>query len=124
MGVSILIITMLISILEMCIGMVVSSLISLYINTYYTGKLIHVTLWVQLKDLCPSLAYSLSMGALVYIFVNLLPNVWLQLIWGVLLGVGYYYAFSKITKSDDLEYLKEVIDTNILSRMCNHAKGS
>ena len=43
-----------------------SSLICLIINTHYTGKLLQVGFLTQMRDLLPSLAYSLSMGA-VYI---------------------------------------------------------
>jgi len=119
LGVSILIVTMQISILGMCVGIVVSSLLSLYINTYYTSKLIHVSLWKQLKDLSPSLAYSLSMGLIVYFIIGFIPNVWVQLTVGVILGAGYYYGMAKLTKSQDLAYLKEIITTNILNKIRN-----
>ena len=116
LGVSILIFTMQISILGMCLGIVVSSLISLYINTYYTSKLIHVTFSEQMKDLTPSLVYSVSMGGVVYFVIGLFSNAWMQLTVGIILGACYYYLIPKITKSQDLTYLKEIIDKNILSK--------
>ncbi|NOI37739.1 lipopolysaccharide biosynthesis protein [Vibrio sp. 070316B] len=48
-----LIITVPISIKAMCIGMVVTSFLSLLINTYYTGKLSTLTAYKQLMSLLP-----------------------------------------------------------------------
>ena len=80
----------------MCVGGVVSSYLALYINTYYTGKLIHVGYFMQLKDLLPSFLYSLSMGAFIYIVTSFIPNMTLQLIVGIILGITYYLLISPI----------------------------
>ena len=62
----VILITMRYSVMAMCIGSVITSILCLYINTYYTGKLINVGFLTQMKDILPSLFFSLSMGALVY----------------------------------------------------------
>lgn len=116
LGVSILLITVPLGILALCIGSVFSSLISLSINTHYTGKIIHMGFWKQMMDLVPVLAYSLSMGALVWVVTLFIPSYAMKLIVGIPLGAIYYFGIAYITKSSELDYLKIIIENNILSR--------
>ena len=112
----ILFITIRYSVLIMCVGGVVSSYLALYINTYYTGKLIHVGYFMQLKDLLPSFLYSLSMGAFIYIVTSFIPNMTLQLIVGIILGITYYLLISAIFKSPELAYIKVLLRDNVLKK--------
>ena len=50
-------------IMGICIGAVCTSIICLAINTYYTGKLIHVGFIRQMMDMAPTLLNALAMGA-------------------------------------------------------------
>ena len=54
----------------MCWGMVVQSIISLVINTYYTGKLINLGFLKQMNDLLPILILSLATGAAAWALVT------------------------------------------------------
>lgn len=111
-GVAILCITLPLGLIAMCVGSIFSSLICLIINTHYTGKLIQVGFLTQMRDIMPTLAYSLSMGAIVYLVVNMLPVLWLQLIVGIITGVVYFMAITKLTRSRDLKeavgFIKEI----------------
>lgn len=108
--------TMNISIMAMCIGSVITSYISLYINTYYTGKLIRVGFFVQMRDLLPSYLYAASMGALVYASTLFIHNMLLQLIIGIPLGIIYYLSVSILFKSDELAYVKLLLKENVLKK--------
>ncbi|MDE5675839.1 MAG: lipopolysaccharide biosynthesis protein, partial [Muribaculaceae bacterium] len=96
-GVVIIVITVPFGLITMCYGSVVNSIISLIINTYYTGKLINVGFMKQMKDLLPTISYSLSMGVVVWIVVQILPNNILKLSAGILVGIIYFLAITKIT---------------------------
>lgn len=89
----------------MCIGSVGSSLLCLIINTYYTGKLIHVGFWAQMRDLLPTILYAVSMALLVYAASTLVEVVWLKIIVGVITGIMYYPFVAYITHSSELRYL-------------------
>ncbi|MBQ9312262.1 MAG: lipopolysaccharide biosynthesis protein [Bacteroidales bacterium] len=115
-GVIILVITVPMGLIAMCVGGIFSSIICLAINTYYTGKLINVGFFKQMKDLLPTLIYSLSMGVVIYWSVYFISSLWLKLIIGLIVGVVFYFGLSKLTKSQDLVYLKELLQENILSR--------
>ena len=108
-GVLILCITVPMGIVTMCYGSVISSLISLIWNTYYTKKLIGYGYWAQMRDLLPILIHSLIMWALVLLIVNLMPTLWLKLIIGVLAGMIYYIAGAYIMKFPEMDELLTIL---------------
>lgn len=111
-GVSILCIALPFGLVALCVSGIFSSIICLVINTHYTGKLIQVGFLTQMRDLLPTILYSLSMCLIVYVVVSLLPNLWLQLIVGILVGIVYFMAITRITHSKDLNeaigFIKEI----------------
>lgn len=111
-----LIVTVPIGIYYMCIGSVVVSVLSLIINTYYTGKLIGVGFWTQMKDILPTLLYSLIMSLVVWIVVCSLSSMILQLVTGLLVGIVVYSLISIITGSQDFAYLVSLLKTNVLKK--------
>lgn len=108
-GVAILCVTVPIGLVAMCWGILVNSIVSLIINTHYTGKLIQVGFLIQIRDLFPTLIYSFSMGVFVWVIVQLLPNYSLRLLVGILAGIGYFIAVTKLTRSADLRELLSFI---------------
>lgn len=104
-GICIICITVPFGLIAMCVGSVVNSVVCLIVNTYYTDKLIQVGFLMQIRDLIPSLVYSLSMGALVWLIVYVIPYTWLQLVGGICCGVIYFFLITKITRSQDLKEL-------------------
>ena len=111
-GVAILCITVPFGLVAMCVGSICSSLICLIINTHYTGILINVGFLTQMRDLIPTLLYSLSMGAVVFAVVSIFSSLWMQLIMGIAVGIVYFLAVTKMTRSRDLSealgFLKEI----------------
>ena len=96
-GVIILCITIPMGLIAMCVGGFFSSMAALIINTYYTGKLIGVGYFRQMRDLMPTFFLSVSMGVLVYLLIQyiVLPPS-LQLIIGILWGIIYYTLMARI----------------------------
>lgn len=101
-GVTILCVTVPLGLIAMCIGGIFGSIFALIVNTHYTGKLIQVGFLLQMRDLLPTLLYSLSMGAIVFCIVNVLPGLWLQLTAGIIIGAIYFLLITKLTNSRDL----------------------
>ena len=89
-GVIVLCVTLPMGIVAMCYGGIVSSLLCLVYNTYYTQKLIGYGYVAQMKDLLHILVHSLVMGAGVWCIVQVLDSLWLQLAVGILSGAVYY----------------------------------
>lgn len=104
-GVAILCVTVPMGLKAMCWGSLASSIISLIINTHYTGELINYGFLRQMCDLLPTLLYSFSMGVIVWIIVQFIPNDLLRLLVGVPVGILYYLLTARLTRSADLREL-------------------
>jgi O-antigen/teichoic acid export membrane protein len=91
-----------------CGAQIVSSVLSVYINTWYTGKFYDFGFFKQMKDILPTLILGLIMFASVTLFIQLLDNMMLQIILGGLLGVSIYLGGAflfKFRQIDDIKYL-------------------
>lgn len=108
-GVLILVITLPQGLVIFCIGRIISSLISLTINTYYTGKLIHVGFILQMKDLIPTLLLCTLMFGGIYFSNSLLPNMLLQIIAGGFIGGGIYLGGAILFKFEELNDVKYML---------------
>lgn len=91
-----------------CAAQIGSSLISLFINTWYTGKFYHFGFKEQMKDLAPVLLLSVVMFACVLSLTFVVSSYYLQIFLGGILalsiygGGGYLFKFSEM---DDLKYM-------------------
>lgn len=109
-GVSMLCITVPKGLIAMCVGSIITSLINLSVNTYYTGKLINVGFVRQMMDLFPILLLTLVMGALVYAVCHcfsLTPIV--SLVIGILIGVLFYVIMAKLFNFAELNELTMIL---------------
>lgn len=110
LGVVILCVTLPFGLIVMCWGMLASSIISLIINTYYTGKLIHLGFFKQMKDLLPILLLSLATGSVVYLTVTFIPmNSWVALSIGMAEGILIYTIFARLFKFSEFSELISII---------------
>ncbi len=96
-------------IIGICCGSVFTSLACLAINTYYTGKLIHVGFVRQMMDMTPTLLASLAMGAMIYFAVMPFDNNWVKLAVGIPLGMASYLAIAKVFKMPELQEALDII---------------
>lgn len=108
-GVIILCVTVPMGIVAMCYGQVISSMISLIWNTFYTNKLIGYGYWAQMRDLLPIFIHSLIMWGLVLFVVNVMPSLWLKLIVGVLTGMVYYIVGAYLMKFPEMNELLKIL---------------
>lgn len=104
-GIGVLCATIPFGLIPMTIGSIVISILCLVVNTHYTGQLIQMGFLRQMRDLFPSLLYSLSMGAIVWFSTTIFTVPMLQLTVGCLTGVSYYLLVATVTRSADLREL-------------------
>ena len=83
-------------IMALCYSRIISSIISLFINTYYTGKLINLGFTHQMKDLSPTLSIALVMWGVIILAITLTDNIFIQMIIGILSGAITYISISYI----------------------------
>lgn len=91
-------------IIGLCVGGIVSSLISLVINTYYTGKMINAGFVKQMLDVFPIFIVSL-MGGCLALIATYIPIEWniVRLIIGCVVFALFYLIASKIWLKNEYE---------------------
>lgn len=93
-----------------CIGGVFSSFVSLFVNTYYTGKLINCGFLSQMKDLAPIYLISIITFLITFAFTFFVSNMWIQLMIGGLLGSLFYLGVASFICKDELKELKYMLN--------------
>lgn len=108
-GILILCITVPMGIVAMCYGKVIGTFIALIWNTYYSKRIIGYGYFQQMRDLLPILFHAFVMGLLAWGTVQLMPNLWLQLIGGILVGGTYYIIGAYLLKFRELDEIISII---------------
>lgn len=90
-------------------GVVITGIIAFFLNSYYTGRKLKYSSWMQLKDISGSFAMSFIVAIMIY-FMKYLPfTYWLilpmQLVFGGLLLV----LICEITKKEEYMELKVIV---------------
>lgn len=122
------IIKKIIGIIPICIGifidiywMLVASIligfVSLYLNSWYTGKALGYTFWKQLRDIAPSYGIAFTIAISVFFFKYLPISNWLIL--PIQIVVGIVVCIIACRKSQ-LEEYKEVL--NMINPILNKIK--
>lgn len=105
-GLGILLFTLPQGLIILCLGRVVGSMISLVINTHYTGKLINVGYWKQMGDIFPIFLLSLFSFLCIQGLLLIVENMWLQILIGGLIGATVYLGGAFIFKFKEVEDIK------------------
>ena len=122
------IIKKIIGIIPICIGifidiywMLVASIligfVSLYLNSWYTGKALGYTFWKQIRDIAPAFGIAFTIAISVFFFKYLPISNWLIL--PIQIVVGVVVCIIACRKSQ-LEEYKEVL--NIINPILNKIK--
>ena len=82
----------------MIIGQIVNSFIGYYLSTYYSGKHLHYTIGMQIKDILPSFSAAILMGVIIFSFKYFILNndymlFTAQVLSGALIYIGLCYSF-------------------------------
>ena len=109
LGVAVLCVTAPFGLMVMCYGQIFSSLVSLVINTYYTGKLINVGFVRQMRDLLPTTILCLIMFTLILLVNHFIGNDVVELCTVIVVCVVFYSLSSRVFKFSELDELLSLI---------------
>lgn len=96
---------------------VITSIISYFLNSYFPGKLLGYSSWMQLRDVAPSFFISLTMAIVVYCMKFLPISNWFILPIQIAVGLIVFILLCKVSNID--EY-KEVL--NMINPILNKIK--
>lgn len=108
-GLSILAITLPQGLIIFCCGNILSSIISLIINTYYTGKLIDIVFFKQMRDLMPIAVLGLVMFGIILLANHFIINLYIQIIIGGIIGAIVYLGGAILFRFEELNDVKYML---------------
>lgn len=95
-------------------GQVFFSVLSFFINTHYSGKILQYQTFEQLLDLLPSLVFAVVLGFILFLlnkyYLNVLPGILVLLI-NFIIFVFLFFVGSKIFFDKELNFLFSTIKT-------------
>lgn len=98
-----------VGIIPMLLVNIVTGVISFFLNSYYSGKLLNYSSWMQIRDVAHSYCFATILAACVF-FLKFLPfSYWLILPAQFLLGASIFFFFCNKTKIEEYDELKGII---------------
>lgn len=93
----------------MLIGSVFTGLISFFLNSYYTGRSLNYSSWMQLKDVAPSYVVAFVVALSVF-FLKYLPfSNWIILPIQIVVGIIVFYMVCEVWKLQEYIEVKEIV---------------
>jgi len=90
-----------IGIMPMLYTNIIVCIISFFLNSHYSGKLLGYSSWMQLKDIAPSYGIASAVAFSVF-FLKYLPiTYWLTLPIQIIVGILVFFLISKNTKMEE-----------------------
>lgn len=92
----------------MLVTSIFTGVICFFLNSFYTGKSLGYTSWMQLKDVAPSYGVALAVAVPVY-FLKYLPfTYWVVLPMQILVGAGIFFLLCEKTKLLEYQEVKKI----------------
>lgn len=94
----------------------VTGAICYFLNSYFPGKLLGYTSWMQLKDIAPSYGLATLLAVAVYVLKYLPLSYWIILPLQLLLGAGLFLSICERTKMEEYREVKQIITPHLPSK--------
>jgi O-antigen/teichoic acid export membrane protein len=106
----VIIIGVLLGIRVMILGMLIRAMISYYLDSYWSGRLIGYSFLEQIRDIIPSFLLAAGMGAVVFAEGLLIPLPPLQLlVIQLITGALLTFTLCEVLHNADYLFIKEII---------------
>ena len=92
-------------------GVVVTGIIAFFLNSYYTGRKLKYSSWMQLKDISGSFALSFCVAIVVYFFKFLPLSYWFILPLQLFVGSMMLLIICNKTKMEEYLEVKTIIES-------------
>lgn len=94
----------------MLIGSVIVGFIAFFLNSYYTGRSLGYSSWMQLKDVAPSYKVAFVIALTVY-FLKYLPfSYWVILPLQIIIGLIVFFTICETVKMTEYIEVKEIVN--------------
>lgn len=93
-----------------CAAGIGSSIVGVFINSWYTGKMYDFGFGKQIKDILPIFLLSFAMFVCVTLTEKMIDDMFLQLIVGTIVGILTYLGGAMILKFKELQEIKYLLN--------------
>ncbi|TFH80516.1 hypothetical protein EXN75_08780 [Segatella hominis] len=97
----------------LCIGIVISSFITYFVNTYYVGNLLCLKVLSLIKDIVPFLIISVLIGFIMSQMVRYISIDWIAILLSIIVGFTIYILIAYILKMSELNEVYRIIENKI-----------
>lgn len=98
-----------VGIIPMLLASIVTNIIAYFLNSYYSGKLLGYSSWMQLKDIAPSYGVAAAIVVSVF-FLKYLPlSYWIILPIQIIMGILVFFMLCRCTKIEGYNEMKNII---------------
>jgi len=97
----------------MLVGSILTGIISFFLNSYYTGRKLGYSSWMQIKDIAPSYGVATTIALSVWFFKYLPLSNWAILPLQIIVAVIVFFIVCKIFKIAEYEEIKQLLKTFI-----------
>lgn len=84
-------------------------IIGYFLNSYYSGRMLGYSSWMQLRDIAPSYALAIAIALSVW-FLKYLPlSYWIVLPMQITVGAAVFFTFCKSFKMNEYKEIKDIL---------------
>ena len=95
-------------ILPMLYARILTTLIAYFLNSFFSGKLIGYSSWMQIKDIAPSYGIALIVSLLVFFFKFMPVSYWIVLPIQIIVGVFSIFILCIVFDLKEYQELKKI----------------
>lgn len=88
---------------------VIVNIIAYFLNSYYTGKLLGYSSWMQIKDVAPSYGIAAIVALSVFFFKYLPISNWIILPLQIVFGLFCFFLICWLTKNNEYMEIKNIV---------------
>lgn len=121
-GIIVLLIAMQISVMAIAISTILTTCISIVINSYPNKKLINYSLGEQLKDIFSNIYIALIMGVFVWLLSLIPMNYILLLVLQIVAGGIIYVGLSFVCKNESFRFILELLKQRLEEKKAKKGK--
>lgn len=92
----------------MLIGSIFVGVIAYFLNSYYTGKKLHYSSWMQIKDIASSYAIAIVIALSVYFFKFLPISYFIILPIQIVVGAAVFFTICELFKPEEYIEIKTI----------------
>lgn len=92
----------------MLVGTIITGIIAFFLNSFYTGKSLGYSSWMQLKDVLPSYGIAMTVAIAVYFLKYMSLSNWGVLPIQIIVGAIVFFVICKITNLEEYTEVKNI----------------